>query len=165
MAEYQKSPNMVQQKLSVIPVDRNKPNNDSQKPSSKPTTGKEEVKNESVEKRPGGTDEKADDNSTASNQTHKATAKSHHYNDNDENESWQDESEDEQNTVSSDKTSKVTKKDENKVVLPKFTRYQMMILLDQGSGNEESILDTESSDKNPSQRILEFLGFKRIFTC
>ena len=115
-----------------------------------------------LEKEEGQTSEQAtkdppEDISTSSSQTAKAKTKSHHYNDTEEEASWTAEDEDEVNTVSSDKTSRVTRKNGNKLILPKFTRYQMMILLDQGEASEMSVLDDKDKDKSPSQRIREFL--------
>ena len=100
-----------------------------------------------------------DDSSIASKATIRTKLKSHHYNDTDEDGSWNNVTEeDEEHTVRSDVTSKVDKTNSGKIMLPKFTRYQMMILLDQGESNGKSILEEKDVDKNPSQRILEFLA-------
>lgn len=157
MSEHTKVQNMVQQKLQVIPTERkqNTENSTVTENAHKDKNGASNTENTSNQvKETINTDEA----STTSNQTQKVEPKSHHYNDSEDNESWQAESEDEQNTVSSDKTSKIKKRDEHKVVLPKFTRYQMMILLDQGPENDNGILDSKESDKSPSQRIKEFLA-------
>ena len=73
--------------------------------------------------------------------------------------SWDIESseeEDDVNTVSSDQTSTIKKKDQGKVVLPKFTRYQIMILLDQDNSNAP-IAEENGEEKSPPDRIRDFL--------
>ena len=97
--------------------------------------------------------------STTSTDTLKTKTKSHHYNDNEENESWNESTqEDETNTVDLNSTSVWDMAINNKVTLPRFTCYQMMIQLDKGKDLEVNILDSKDKDKNPSQRVLEFLA-------
>jgi hypothetical protein len=84
----------------------------------------------------------------------------HHYNDSDGEASWnsgKNSFQDDENTVNSDKTSKISKKDLSKIILPKFTRYQMMILLDQ-ENNEKAISENTEEDKSPTQRVMEVLA-------
>ena len=83
----------------------------------------------------------------------------HHYDDSDGENSWpgSSTSEDDDNTVNSNKTSVANKRDQRKIILPKFTRYQMMILLDQDS-NETNIEENVQDSKSPSQRITEVLA-------
>ena len=63
--------------------------------------------------------------------------------------SWDNDSkteEDDANTVKSDETSNVSRKDQDKIILPKITRYQMMILLDK-ENNEAPIEETKEEEK------------------
>ena len=55
---------------------------------------------------------------------------------------------DEENTVNSGRTTTVGKKNMNKVVLPSFTRYQIMILLDQ-ENKQSPIQEDENNEKPP----------------
>ena len=84
----------------------------------------------------------------------------YHYNDNDDENSWKDEStvleEDNINTVNSDKTSKVNQSEAQKVTLPPFIRYQMMILLDQNQ-DDSLIAEETEEEKSPLERIRDFL--------
>ena len=150
--------NFVQRKLDLqLKADKKEDENSNSSSSSsnesdseKDTSSKKSAEKES---------NKEDDNeSTASENTVKAKTKAHHYNDNEENESWNESTqEDETNTVDSNSTSIRDKTINNRVKLPKFTRYQMMLLLDQKDSNV-NILDSNDKDKHPSQRVLEFLA-------
>ena len=94
------------------------------------------------------------------NETDNSNEKQNHLKDSNEEHSWSGSTEtieDDVNTISSDKTSKVHKGNSNKTVLPKFTRYQIMILLDQNS-NQQIISEDNNEDKSPTERILEVLA-------
>ena len=102
--------------------------------------------------------------SIKSDSTRKADTREYHFNDSDADNSWSDSvdkdnvlMEDEVNTVASNETSVIKKKDGKKMVLPKFTRYQMMILLDQ-TENDKFIEEINVDDqKSPVDRVREFL--------
>ena len=101
-----------------------------------------------------------DNVSYASSRTSRPTKK-HHFHDSDDEHSWYDPSitsEDDANTINSNETSKFHKGNQTKVVLPKFTRYQMMILLDQDQNQTSADNLAEEQDKTPSQRVREFLA-------
>ena len=65
--------------------------------------------------------------------------------------------EDDDNTINSDTTSTLKKKDADKTVLPQFTRYQLMILLDKN--DPFNMLDEINEDelKSPAQRVRDIL--------
>ena len=87
--------------------------------------------------------------------------KHNHLNDSDGEHSWSGSTvgtkEDDANTISSDKTSKVHKGNTNNIVLPQFTRYQIMILLDQNN-SQQSIAEDNNDEKSPTERVLELLA-------
>ena len=102
--------------------------------------------------------------SVASDQTSRteinANHSNHHYNDSDGEASWNVSAttQDDENTVNSNETSKYNKGNENKVVLPAFTRYQMMILLDPENKEEEIKENSDQQENSPAQRIAEKLS-------
>jgi hypothetical protein len=104
--------------------------------------------------------ESADDQLSGNNKV-KSDYKHNHLNDSDGEHSWSDSAagtkEDDANTISSDKTSKVHKGNTNNIVLPKFTRYQLMILLDQNY-SQQAISEDNNDEKSPTERVLELLA-------
>ena len=106
------------------------------------------------------------DNVSDSDETIKPSTRVHHYNDSDGENSWTNVStddeqsftqQDDENTVASNETSAIKKKYQNKIVLPNFIRYQMMIQLDQ-EGNDNLIDESKKDDKkSPVERVREFL--------
>ena len=96
------------------------------------------------------------DDSSESDETIRPSTREHHYNDGDGENSWgkastdDDQSftqQDDENTVALNETSAIKKKDQNKIVLPNFIRYQMMIQLDQ-EGNENLIEESKRMMRN-----------------
>ena len=65
--------------------------------------------------------------------------------------------EDDENLVNSNKTSVVNKKNASKVIIPPFTRYQMMIQLEQAT-NDAAIEEEKEGDDNPLEKIRVFLS-------
>ena len=60
--------------------------------------------------------------------------------------------EEDNNRVNSNKTSVVNKKNASKVAIPPFTRYQMMIQLEQDT-NEAAIDEEKEGDTSPLKNI------------
>ena len=97
-----------------------------------------------------------ENDSVASSMTSSPTKK-HHFHDSDKEHSWYDPSqtsEDDVNTIDSNETSKFHKGNESKISLPKFTRYQMMTLLDQEQNQNFTSNLADEQDKSPSQRLI-----------
>ena len=65
--------------------------------------------------------------------------------------------EDSDNTVNSGETTTISKKNMNKVVLPPFTRYQIMILLDQENKQNLVAENDDDDEKAPLQRLRDVL--------
>lgn len=113
---------------------------------------------------------KALDNSSVDGSMHSAktvkNTKDNHYNDSDGENSYANSiqsddkslNQDDENTVASDETSAIKKKDADKIILPKFTRYQMMILLDQTSNESPIEEEKQVEEKSPVERVKEFLN-------
>ena len=76
--------------------------------------------------------------------------------DDEEEDDPQVETEDEVNTVASGETSIRNKKKLKKVILPSFTRYQIMIQMDQ-ENRDSPIDEEEDEDKSPAQRLRDIL--------
>ena len=76
--------------------------------------------------------------------------------DSEEDDETVEESEDDENTVNSDKTSIRNKKKLKKMILPSFTRYQIMIQMDQ-ENRDSPIAESEDEDKSPAQRLRDIL--------
>ena len=66
------------------------------------------------------------------------------------------EEEDDENTVESGETSIRNKKKLKKMILPSFTRYQIMIQMDQ-ENRDSPICDDEDEEKSPAQRLRDIL--------
>ena len=76
--------------------------------------------------------------------------------DDDVNDNNSNTSQDNDDTVGSNNTSKRSKKNDSKLTLPPFTRYQLMILLDQ-ENRDSPVDEDEGEEKSPAQRLRDVL--------
>ena len=101
-----------------------------------------------------------DSNDTSAATEQNKANRTTHYNDSDGEASWKlsATSQDDANTINSNETSKYHKGNADKLVLPQFTRYQMMILLDPENKETTISEDDDKGTKAPAIRIAEVLS-------
>ena len=69
-----------------------------------------------------------------------------------------DNEEDEVNTITSDETSKRGRATQNKKVAPKFTRYQLMIKMNDTNKDSPIQIESTEEEKSPTQRVRDILA-------